>query len=200
MSDQRLDGAIDEVAHEMTAGAPHDHAAFRRAVLARIDSESPPRRSGRAAWVVAPLAAAAAIAIAAVLWPPTERTAPGAQPTANSAGDVALTVPPVRIPATAVADRHAPAAHEATATPREVRPPLGMSAAGGPASSRNSYISSLAPPALAMDSIAIDPIAVDTIDVARLPAAESIQLEQLDPIPPIAVTPIGSDDSQRRER
>jgi hypothetical protein len=53
----------------------------------------------------------------------------------------------------------------------------------------------LAPPA----ALAIDPIAVEAIGVARLPAAEPIQVRRLEAITPIDVTPLGVDELPRRQ-
>src|SRR5580765_6144537 len=70
-----LDRVIDDVAREMTAGEPN--SAFNAHVLARIERGDRMRRSWRAAWILAPLAAAAAIAIvAAILWRPVRDRRP----------------------------------------------------------------------------------------------------------------------------
>src|SRR4051812_37520821 len=62
--DDALNQAIDEVARETTAAPVHEAAAFRRRVLARIESGDAPRRTWRASFVLTPIAAAAAIAMA----------------------------------------------------------------------------------------------------------------------------------------
>src|SRR3954463_12298410 len=77
MSDELLDRAIDEVARQMTEGAPLSAAAFRDRVRARIERGDAPRRSWRAAFVLSPIAAAIAIAVAAfVLRGPPPPAAP----------------------------------------------------------------------------------------------------------------------------
>ena len=63
MSDEQVNSAIDEVARQMTEEAPPAGADFRRRVLARIASNEAPRASWRAAFVLSPIAVAAAVAI-----------------------------------------------------------------------------------------------------------------------------------------
>src|SRR5439155_526676 len=60
-----IERAIDDVGREMTACEPD--GAFTARVLARIESGDTVRRNWRAAWIIAPLAAAAVIAIAVVM-------------------------------------------------------------------------------------------------------------------------------------
>jgi hypothetical protein len=57
----------------------------------------------------------------------------------------------------------------------------------------------LPPAAIALPSLAIAPIEVAPLGAARLAVADSIELQQLDAVTPIDVTPLGLDDSQRRD-
>ena len=59
MKNEQFDSIIDEVAGAMTAGEPRP--GFTAEVMARIESGDAPRRTWRAAWVLAPLAAAAIV-------------------------------------------------------------------------------------------------------------------------------------------
>src|SRR3989442_14162911 len=84
-TDAEIDRAIDDAAREMTAGEPD--GAFKARVLARIESGESVRRTWRAAWILAPLAAAAAIVIAMVM---VSRSAGDSRP--GPAGSAAQTV------------------------------------------------------------------------------------------------------------
>src|SRR5471032_1307065 len=82
MKNEQIDSIIDEVAGAMTAGEPR--RAFAAEVMARIESGNAPRRTWRAAWALAPLAAAAAIVLALVVFRGVQRTRDDAQPQASS--------------------------------------------------------------------------------------------------------------------
>ena len=69
MLDEHVDAAMDEVVSELTAGEPG--AAFTARVLARIDADAAGNRTRptwRTAWVMSPLALAAAIVVAAAVF------------------------------------------------------------------------------------------------------------------------------------
>src|SRR5471032_2195607 len=78
MLDDELNTAIDDEARQMTEGSPA--AGLRHRVIARIESGDAPRRSWRAAFVLSPIAAAAAIAIVLVVARGTDRTPGRAAP------------------------------------------------------------------------------------------------------------------------
>ena len=63
MLDEPLNTTIDEVARQMTDGTPGDDAAFRRRVIARIESGNTPRAPRRPLFVIVAIAAAIVIAI-----------------------------------------------------------------------------------------------------------------------------------------
>lgn len=194
MTNDELDTAIDEVAREMTSGEPHDGAVFRLGVLGRIERSEQSHRTRPAVWILAPMGAIAAIAVAvAFLRPATPtpsadparhiespqqpgaamsqpRTGPDTSPRADGRNIVGPTPGTRAIAATRVAGR-APDA-------RSTAPPLDR----------------LAPPA----ALVVDPIAVEAIGITRLPAAEPIQVQRLDAITPIDVTPLGLDELPRR--
>ena len=173
-TDDQLDAEIDAVAREMTAGVPADSSAFRRRVLDGIDASATPRKTWRSAWVLAPLAAAAAVVIAVAMYPTTVRLKPPvdvaqARPQAVKGPDITEARPPstVRLPARRRSAENL---------------------------QRSSALAAVAPPPLA-----IAPIDVAPLGAARLEAADSIQIPRLDAITPIDVTPLGLDDSQRRD-
>src|SRR5207302_1165531 len=91
MSDERVNGAIDKVARQMTEAAPAGGAEFRRRVLARIDARETPRRSWRAAFVLSPIAAAMVIAIAVLAM-----RGGRSQPQMTSPADTTVRLPPSR--------------------------------------------------------------------------------------------------------
>src|SRR5262245_30911946 len=84
--DERIEAAIDEAARQMTAGEAD--AAFRARVMARIDTPRRPMPLRQA--LAAGIAAAAAIAIAVIVWrQPTHTGAPA--PEARSVSRPAAT-------------------------------------------------------------------------------------------------------------
>ncbi len=171
MSESDLDAAIDDVAREMTAGDLD--AAFRARVLQRIESGTGTRDWGFGLWRPGLVAlGAAAMIVAAVV-------------TFRGRHERAITVSPIAHASAAPATP----ARAGTST-RAAGPPLVAhhpvrrgEFTGGP-----SEIDALAPPLLDVPSIAL----------VELPAPESIQLDQLQTIPPIAVAPLAADDQGER--
>jgi hypothetical protein len=179
MDDSNLDTAIDDVARQMTAGEPD--ADFRARVVARIESGFGIRDSGFGAgfgrwrWAVTALGAAAMIVAAVVLFQ-------------NSHERRMTETPVAQAP-------HAPAppAQVANGTwrptlagpPRLTQRPVRREDASNPPSE----IDALAPPPLTPF-----PLDVASIAVGALPPADSIQLDKLETITPIAVTPLGEGD------
>jgi hypothetical protein len=185
-ADEALDSIVDEVAQRMTACAPDDE--FTADVMRRVARQSRLRRSWRAGSVLAPMAAAAALAIIVVFGartgvdnrqgkaiprsPATSTTRPEARRGPESPS-------PDLIPQTAV---------EAARTLNTIRmttPQLGTRAM---ATRRASPIEPMTvpllhTPPLTTEAIPADPIAVD----------------RLDPIPLLAVPPLATDDDQRRQ-
>jgi hypothetical protein len=179
-SEERIDALIDDVARRMTEGAPA--ADFTARVLQRIDARQPGLR-WRWVWVAGPLAAAAVILIALQFgWlnpgiyevPPVVVVegpdATGKKPSINGPSVVQLTPPLDEGPD---ATRRKPDATRANrnATARQVA----------------SSIDTLAPPRLDVTPLEITPLD------ARVTSPDSIEVEQLETIAPIAVTPLGTD-------
>jgi hypothetical protein len=185
MSDELLDRAIDAVARQMTAAAPPDAAAFRRRVLARL-ADKDVRRSwfdvrrstfGVPRWVMIPVAAAIAIAVFVTRAPHQEK-----RPA------------PVDMSATAPTGRLRP---DAPARAPSELPRPSTTVARVPAARPSPFaVASPDPPIQQNDvaSIAVVPLDVDAL------SQESIQLERLDPIAPIAVAPLDITDTSRRNQ
>jgi hypothetical protein len=171
-----IDRAIDEEAHALTAGEPD--AAFRARIVARLDQDGPARRAW---WIVAPLAAAATIAIAVTMWSMRDRTTPAAPNPAVARRETPAPQPrPPRVDTPAAPERTTAAnaaRAERTAPPRAARN-RGASVTAGP--SEASVVAELAPPPLDVPSIAVAPI----------DRGPSLQLDQLAAIAPIAVAPL----------
>jgi len=174
-----VDRAIDEIARELTAGEPG--AAFRTRVLARIASGARAQRRWRAAWMAAPLSAAALIAVAvATTWyrSPSLRQAQGA-PSASSGERLALQRP--EEPRTANPEPRTQHREPGTRTlnpePRTLNPVA-------------SAVAALAPAPMSIDSIALAPIA----------AADSLKLQQLEPPPSLAVAPLDPGELEKEIR
>ena len=203
-----LDHAIDLVARQMTEGSRAGGPDFRRRVLARIEAGHAPRgnRRGdwRAAWVLSPLAAAAAIVMAIFVargFQPRdhgpERGAPLETSTvAQSAAPQRQTVSPNPVPV-----RLKPPLDAARGGPQPVEGPdaaVGAGAAravtvgaGTVRAGTNRAVSNLAAAAL---SLQLDALAAPSIDLARLTvttlAPDPIQFERLDMAVPIAISPL----------
>src|SRR6266508_1879786 len=202
MDSEQLNRAIDEVAREMTSGEPGPE--FRARVMARIASGSGSgfgvRGSGFSFGApLAGLAVAASIVIALLVFrhqsPPVD---PGPATQAASKGAILQPIPA----SPSFAAPGAPAAPEETAVqpmaasgslaaaalrgrPRATSPAL----VTGNAGSRASDLDALAPPPLAPSRLDIESIALGT-----LPLADSIQIDKLETITPIAVTPLSEGD------
>jgi len=217
-ADDRLDAAIDAVAREMTEPGTPDAAAFRCRVLDGIDASAVPRKTWRSAWVLAPLAAAAAVVIAVAMYPTTvrpkpdttdarttvrlkpdttdERTTVRPKPDTTDARTTVRLKPDTTDERTTV--RPKPDTTDARTTVRlkpdttDARLPARRSSTED--LQRPSALAAVAPPPLA-----IAPIDVAPLGAARLDSADSIQVPRLDAITPIDVTPLGLDDSQRRD-
>jgi hypothetical protein len=179
-----IDRVIDDVARELTAGEPD--GAFKARVLARIESGESVRRNWRAAWIIAPLAAAALIAIA-ITWSHRDvRPKPSAEvgalhPSSQTAAsrtenlEPRTTNPESRIPnpKSRILRLRSPELSRAMADPSEA-----------PQARRRanpvSDVAVLAPPSLTVDSIALAPIA----------AGDSLQLPQLDTPASLDIAPL----------
>ncbi|HEV8345321.1 MAG TPA: hypothetical protein VGQ16_02040 [Vicinamibacterales bacterium] len=184
--DGRIDAAIDEVARRMTEGAPD--SAFKVRVLARVDDDRP--SSGRRlAWMLSPLAIAALIIIAVVVFrqfdrqsrsvptvtqrdKPAEAFRPG--DTARGRGPV-NDVPTAPRTAEIVASQTHALAHPA-ASRRPQRAAIASTSSG--------EVDALAPP----------PLEVESIRLAALPPANSIRVAPLETITPIDVAPLAEPD------
>jgi hypothetical protein len=179
MDDSALDSAIDDVAREMTAGAPH--ASFRAQVVARIENETV-RRSPfdllRSQFVVlgSAFAGAALLAIAVIEFRGSPQQPAAQVAVAPAAG------PRERGPAEA-------GRHVAELPPAEAgRRIAHRSPAPASVNSRFSAIDDLAPPALDVNSIT----------VAALSRPASIEVDDLQTIAPIAIAPLSAGDQGER--
>ena len=173
MSDERADAAIDEVVRELTAGEPG--GAFTARVLARIDADEAvtrTRATWRPAWVMSPLALAAAIVVAVAVFH-VGSTKPIRQPQPTpGAGNNGRTAGVEAVPTVTDARRIA------------FRPPA----------RRLDTTSRLdSPHALEIDALALAPLDVVSIRLNEIEPLTSIDLDQLHTIEPIAVTPLGDD-------
>jgi hypothetical protein len=181
-----IDRAIDEEAHALTAGEPD--AAFRARIVARLDQDGPARRAW---WIVAPLAAAATIAIAVTMWSMRDRTTPAAPNPAMARRETPAPQPrPPRVDTSAAPQRTTAnaARAERTAPPRGARD-RAANVMAGPIEA--SAVTELAPPPLDVPSIAVAPI----------DRGPSLQLDQLAAIAPIAVAPLdGAATAREPER
>jgi hypothetical protein len=177
-----IDRAIDDAARALTAGEPG--AAFRARIVARLEDGGPSRRAW---WIGAPIAAAAAIAIVVALVSGRGQTSPAA---------VKPAVAPVE---TASAPRMQRAAPRVDTSPSLEQTTAANAGAKGPPrrervhergaasdASNTSAVTQLAPSPLDIPSIVVEPIE----------GGPTLQLDQLEPIAPIAVAPL---DDQDRE-
>jgi hypothetical protein len=179
MWDEPVNRAIDETARRMTEGPPP--VEFRRRVLARIEAGDAPRRSGRALFVLLPIAAAAAIVIAVVALhrpPPTDAIA-GRAEHARPRGE----------PTETSASASGRAVVGAELAPPETRPRREPARAAAPVGAE------LAPPAVQPP---IDPLDVAPLTVSAL-APDPIQIEQLETLAPMTIAPLDITDRQRRD-
>jgi len=190
MKSDQLDSAIDEVARQMTEAHPAGAIDFRRRVLARLESgmdhtAAPPRRWS-AALVMSALAVAAALVIGIAVF---------RGGSSKSVSQVSV-APATEIPVAqafrpAVAVTATPVAQALTAAAAELAPSTG--AVRTTRAVRPSAIDALAP-----SSIDLQPLGVAPLDVAAVAPADSIRVVELEAISPIAVAPLGTEDSPRR--
>jgi hypothetical protein len=177
MWNEELNSSIDEIARQMTAATPTGGADFRRRVLARIEAGDAPRKSWRAAFVLAPIAVAIAIAIAVmVVRGPAGPEGPALHtPPLVASGPGETATPGLKGPAPEVGTESPSVApgHERAAGPKGPS----LSAANGSA------------PAIAV--LTVSPLTVDSIAVSPI-ETDSMPLQKLDAIAPIGVTPLGS--------
>jgi hypothetical protein len=173
MSHEHVDAAIDEVVCELTGGEPG--GAFTTRVLARIDGDEAGKRrrtKWRAAWVMSPLALAAAIVVALAVFH-------GGSPT------------PVREPQPIAGVGNNGRTGAVEAVPTVIDSPR---MAFRPPTRRLDTTSRLdSPHALEIDALALAPLDVVSIRLNELEPLTSIDLEQLHTIEPIAVTPLGDE-------
>jgi hypothetical protein len=182
-TDETLDSIVDEVARRMTEEAPGDD--FTLKVMRRV-ADPPGQGRRRARFVLAPLAAAAALAIvifgarAAVDQRQVKATPPSpAASTTRPEGRSGTESPsPDLIAQTATAEAARPD------TIRMTTAQMGTRAAPARRASpiEPMTVPLLHTPPLTIEAIPADPIAVD----------------RLEPIPLLAVPPLATDDDQRR--
>ena len=174
MSDESLNGAIDEVARQMTAGAAAGAAGFRRRVLARIAANEAPRRTWRPVFVLTPLAAAIAIAVAVFISRDTVRVPPAA----TDAPTIAVAPPPAATTAIPVKEEPASPIIAAEARRAEARGIVARAEADSP-----------------LDPITVAPLTVDALTHDPNP------IERLETPAPMTVAPLDITDPQKeRER
>jgi hypothetical protein len=187
MWDERVNRAIDEVARQMTEEAQPASADFRRRVLAQIASNEAPRASWRAAFVLSPIAVAAAIVIIVMFvrtpGPFGRRVLLPGSTVATVPSDVAGPKGPA-LQITDMAGPKGPVLQIASGPVSSARRPGPL----GPGASR---------PAPQLDPIEVDSIAVAPLAVGML-SPDPIQIERLDTIAPMTVAPLDIPDVQRR--
>ena len=186
MWDEPVNGAIDEVARRMTEAKPEAASDLRRRVLARIESGDTPRRDWPAAFVLPPLAVAAAIVVALVVSRPfqgRDRAAqdPAPQPTAAAPADPSGA--PGRERAAGAVDRRVDVARGFQPRARGPERPARHQTVPAPAHELPLEFPSLGVAALTVDALAPD----------------SIQIPRLETIAPIDVAPLDVTDDQRRD-
>jgi hypothetical protein len=171
----RMDAAIDEVAREMTAGAPA--AAFKARVLARISGSRVERRWQ---WVLSPLAVAALVLIVLAVY--RMRPAYRDRTFTTSAG-VVQSAGNNQPPAERVQQRN-----DDVVAPRPLRSPARHDP-GGRADAARPVADAMTP---ASDVVALAPpqLEIDSIDLEQLADPASLVIQRLEPTS-IAVTPIG---------
>jgi hypothetical protein len=179
MDDESIDSAINDVAREMTEGELHP--SFRAQVLRRIE----PFEVRRSWFVVRALAGIAAIAaVVVVSLFQVRQSRPVARPSI-AAPAVASDRPASGAPQIAASARTGDRSPRIARSERsEGRSELHASRTPRPIAIAPSDVDALAPP----------PLDVESIAVAALPAPASIQLNQLQSVPSIAVAPLSTDD------
>jgi hypothetical protein len=189
MDDSHLDAVIDEAARLMTAGEPR--IGFRERVLARIEEGSgfrvpgfgftfKVRGPGSPLWrpvLVGLVVALVIVAISLFRGPtPVDRQAADQEPRRNQPEVRARTeTASVSKPEAAVLRRKPTATGEGVT--RNARVDMGDAD---------------------IERLTTEPLQIDSIAVAGLPAEESIQVEPLESVTPIAVTPLGPENQGDR--
>jgi hypothetical protein len=189
MWDERVNGAIDETARQMTEGSPAGGAEFRRRVLARLESGDAPRRLWRAAFVLPPIAAAAAIAVAVFVTRGAHVRGPE-QVATQAAQNVPLakeTKPDAAVGRVRGPER--PALQQPPAAQRPPTPQRSPALQQPPALQRPPALDVLMAPPLDVPPLAVDALTHD-----------SIQIDHLDAIAPMSIAPLDITDVQRRDQ
>ena len=167
MNGHDIERVIDEAARSLTAGEPG--AAFRATVIDRLDT---PHRARRPLWILLPASAAAILIV--TLWIARDRRDAGV----SAPPQTASFRPDVTLPQLAFRRPNA-----APARSRDVPSPI--AALKGPRYSIDSAPISELDPA---------PLTVPRIAMRRIDPGESIQLDPLQAIAPLAISRL--DDSQ----
>jgi hypothetical protein len=183
-------GEIDDVAREMTGGAPA--GGVRARVMARIAAPPPPR--WRSAWVWVPIGAAAAVGLAIYLMPGTYPM-PGTGPRSAAPSIVQAPRQVEAPPAQAGSDRDRPPAFE---EPDRAAPPavvdVGSQGPEWPGLSPTA-VAAFAPVRMEFEPA---PLELSRLDVPELGASGELAIDPvvvaaLDPIAPIAITPLNDE-------
>ena len=173
MDDSAIDRAIDETARAMTAGEPG--GAFRAQVMERLEERPAVRRPMGIVWSTV---AAAAIALAVLVG----RGRPSLAPVAPSqAARVDLSARPLPM-VTALPARAAAAVRFQSGPGNLEEAQQSVRPAG------DSDLAALAPSRLDVPSLVL----------TVMPPGDSIQVQELETIQPIMVTPIGEPQGERR--
>jgi hypothetical protein len=170
-----IDAIVDEVAGSLTAGEPR--ADFTTRVMARIESSDMPRRGWHHAWLLAPLAAAAILAMLLVRGP--ERTALHVD-----RGPAAFAPPALRRATPELAGNPGEQRRE-RAAPQDRR--------RGDRSARQRVREPYALDPLVTAGIGVTPLTIDRL------ASDPIAIDRIDPITSVDVAPLTIDDPQRRQ-
>lgn len=182
--DGRIDAAIDEVAQRMTEGAPD--AAFKARVLARIDDHRP-SHGRRLAWMLSPLAIAALVIIAVVMFTQSDRQS-------RSVPSVTQREKPAEIVSPGDTARGRGPVNDVATAPRETAASQTLARAH-PAASRRPQRAAIASTSSGeVDALAPPPLEVESIRLAALPPANSIRVAPLETIAPIDVAPLAEPD------
>jgi hypothetical protein len=222
-TDAEIDHAIDVVARQMTEGSPAGRVDFRRRVLARIEAGHAPRAGWRAAWVLSPLAVAAAIVMAifaarsfrlhdvpadrhsqAEVVQPGDRSPQRAAPRETSTVAQSRAPQPVTVSPDQITVRLKPPFDVAHGGPEALKGPdtTVRAAAVRAVTNRTATNRAATSPDLQRGAEAIAALTAPSLDLEPLTVdaltTDSIQLERLDTILPINVTPLDITDVQRR--
>jgi len=191
MFDREIDRAIDDVAGEMTAGEPAPD--LRARVLARIDARSAapagfsPRTIAAAAVTVVVVVAGA---IAVMLLRGFQTTMTHTTATVASRGDRGpeRAAPQQKMP---MPQQNMPAPPQQPPSPeQQTRAPQLPNVASAVRAGRRGP----APQPGAVAVLAPPPLDVESIALGALAPPPPLEIEQLEPIAPIAITPLGEGD------